>query len=123
MPTTDRMNRTRLTNSSANDPLNGIRNGPAAAAIIRSPSMVPMTSAGKDLDRMISGVEVGETSNWSKVPSSHSRAIDSEVMSSALKNARMPERPGTLNQRYVRLGLNQLRTATGVAGPNRQSVV
>src|SRR3546814_8082877 len=93
MPTTDRMNRTRLTNSSANDPLNGIRNGPAAAAIIRSPSMVPMTSAGKDLDRMISGVEVGETSNWSKVPSSRSRAIDSEVMSSALKNARMPERP------------------------------
>src|SRR3546814_8116640 len=79
--------------------------------------MVPMTSAGKDLDRMISGVEVGETSNWSKVPSSRSRAIDSEVMSSALKNARMPERPGTMNQRYVRLGLNQLRTATGVAGP------
>src|SRR3546814_9598073 len=72
--------------------------------------MVPMTSAGKDLDRMISGGEVGETSNWSKVPSSRSRAIDSEVMSSALKNARMPERPGTMNQRYVRLGLNQLRS-------------
>src|SRR3546814_5266584 len=82
--------------------------------------MVPMTSAGKDLDRMISGVEVGETSNWSKVPSSRSRAIDSEVMSSALKNARMPERPGTMNQRYVRLGLNQLRTATGVAGRSEE---
>src|SRR3546814_6396315 len=63
MPTTDRMNRMRLTSSSPNEPLNGIWNGPAAAAIINSPSMVPMTSAGRDLDMMISGVEVGDTSN------------------------------------------------------------
>lgn len=103
-----------------NEPLNGIWNGPAAAAIIRSPSMVPMTSAGSDLDTMISGVEVGDTSNWSNVPSSRSRAIDSEVINSALKKANMPERPGTMNQRYVRLGLNQLRTAAGVADRRRR---
>jgi hypothetical protein len=60
---------------------------------------VPIASAGSDLEMMISGVEVGDTSNWSKVPSSRSRAIDNEVMSSELNSARMPVRPGTMNQR------------------------
>src|SRR3546814_9952378 len=86
MPTTERMNSTRPSNSSRNEPVNVMPNTNAPAAIITSPSTVPIASAGRDLDTMISNVEVGDTSNWSKVPSSRSRAIDSDVSISALRS-------------------------------------
>src|SRR3546814_917369 len=123
MPTTERMNSTRPSNSSRNEPVNGMPNTNAPAAIITSPSTVPIASAGRDLDTMISNVEVGDTINWSKVPSSRSRAIDSDVSISALKNARMPTRPGTMNHRQTRWGLNQCSTAGGGAAVDRKSVV
>src|SRR3546814_12785688 len=60
MPTTDRMNRMRLTSSSPNETLYGICNGTAAAAIINSPSMVPMNGAGREVEMRIVGGEVGD---------------------------------------------------------------
>ena len=63
MLTTERMNSTRLIKSSQNEPLKGIWNSTTAAAIIIKPSIVPMASAGSDLEIMISGVEVGETNS------------------------------------------------------------
>ena len=99
MPTTEAMNSTRLASRSANEPVNGMPNRKTPALIMNRPSPVPIASAGSDLEMMISGVEVGDTSNWSKVPSSRSRAIDNEVIKSELNSARMPVRPGTMNQR------------------------
>ena len=51
------------------------------------------------LATMISRVVVGDTSSWSNVPSSRSRAIDSAVIISALKKTRIPDSAGTTNQR------------------------
>ena len=99
MPTIDRMNRTRQPNSSGNEPRNGMPNRKIPAQIMTVPSTVPMISAGTVLEMMISRVVVGDTSNWSKVPSSRSRAIDSAVTSRAMNVDRMPDRPGTMNQR------------------------
>ena len=99
MPTTEAMNSTRLASRSANEPVNGMPNRKTPALIMNRPSPVPIASAGSDLEMMISGVEVGDTSNWSKVPSSRSRAIDNEVIKSELNSARMPVSPGTMNQR------------------------
>jgi len=69
IPTADRMNN-RSPISSPNEPVNGIRKNQTAMAIIKKVSSVLMASAGNDLDRTISSVEAGDTSSWSKVPSS-----------------------------------------------------
>src|SRR3546814_7166071 len=98
------MNSTRPSNSSRNEPVNGIPNTNAPAAIITSTSTVPTASAGRDLDTMISNVEVGDTSNWSKVPRSRSRALDRDVSISALKNAdRKSTRTNSSHYRAARM--------------------
>ena len=54
------------------------------------------------------------------MPSSRSRATDSAVTTSPISVVRMATRPGTVFQVVSRLGLNQTRAATRLAGGGRR---
>ena len=58
----------------------------------------------------------GETSSWSNVPCSRSRAIDSAVTIRLPSVVMIATSTGSMNHRYSRFGLNQLRTTTRLAG-------
>ena len=68
---------------------------------------------------MISDGRIGVTSNWSKVPSSRSRATDSAVSISTCSSVMVPIRPGIMFQLVSRLPLYQARTLTLSGGSVR----
>ena len=55
-------------------------------------------------------------SKWSKVPSSRSRAMERAPDSTDPMRASTAIRPGTMNQRVMRLGLNQARDSISTGG-------
>ena len=69
----------------------------------------PTTQPGMSLARAISVGVAGETSSWSKVPASRSRAMDRPVTTSPSMKLSMPMRLGRKNHWNSKLGLNQLR--------------
>jgi hypothetical protein len=62
------------------------------------PSPIEMIIAGIAFPIKISTGCKGETNNWSQVPISLSRAMESAVTMSATSIVKMPQRLGTLNQ-------------------------
>ncbi len=78
--------------------------------------MRPTTVEGNALPSMISAGRIGVTSNWSKVPSSRSRATDSAVRIITCKSVMVPIKPGIMFQLVSRLPLYQARTLTLIGG-------
>ena len=86
-------------------------------------SAIPITSAGTLLPIRISMGDKGETRSWSNVPISRSRATDIPVIISPMRVVRMATSAGTVLHCASRLGLNQTRETTSLAGggPTRRA--
>ena len=77
----------------------------------------PTSSEGRALPVMISAGRNGVTSNWSKVPSSFSRAIDIAVIRRISARVSVPTRLGRMLRRVSRFELYQARLVTFIGGP------
>lgn len=105
--------------SSQMEPWKGMRNQNMATSTTKTACMEPVMTVAMPLPSRISPGLYGATRSWSKVPSSRSRAMESAPERMELIRARTAMRPGTMNQRVMRLGLNQERASisTGEAPP------
>lgn len=88
------------------EPWKGMRNQNIAMSTTKMACIVPVMTEAAPLPRRISLGVYGATRSWSKVPSSRSRAIDKEPDRTELMSIRTAIRPGTMNHRVMRLGLN-----------------
>ena len=119
MPTADSRNSTTPRYRAPILPRRGMSNHSTAMTMIRLASIRPITIPGIDLPIRIWVGCSGVTSNWSKVPASRSRAIDSAVTTRVTTSSNRPTMPGTMNQREVMFSLYQARTSSmaGRGGP------
>ena len=95
--------------SSQTDPWKGMRNQNMATSTTKTACMIPVMTEAIPLPSRISPGVYGATRSWSKVPSSRSRAMESAPERMELISTSTAMRPGTMNQRVMRLGLNQAR--------------
>jgi len=97
----------------------GMRNQNMATSTTKMACMIPVMTEAVPLPSRISPGVYGATRSWSKVPSSRSRAMERAPERMELMSTSTAMRPGTMNQRVMRLGLNQARDSisTGEAPP------
>ena len=117
------MKSSRAAESSQVEPWKGMRNQNMATSTTKTACMIPVTTEAVPLPSRISPGVYGATRSWSKVPSSRSRAMESAPERMELMSTSTAMRPGTMNQRVMRLGLNQARdsVSTGEEPPFLES--
>ena len=96
---TESENSSMVTYSTATDPTNGTLRNPIMEKKKMVPCTRPTTQPGISFPQAISTGLAGETSIWSNVPSSRSRATVRPVMIIPIKKLIVPIRFGRMNQR------------------------
>ena len=89
------------------DPIKGTAKNVVAAKKITLASIVLMIKGGIVFPMIKTLGDNGDTSVWSKVPSSRSLATDREVRSKAMIIDKLPIRFGSIHQKLSKLGLYQ----------------